>query len=281
VTVRSPEADHRSKIDRAVAPAKLTLSLRVTGVRDDGLHLIDAEMVSIDLADELVFAPGTGISIIDEVPGGLGVAGVPEGADNLVARALRAVGRDAAVQIRKRIPVGAGLGGGSTDAAAVLRWAGIRDLGVAARLGADVPFCVEGGHARVTGIGETLESLPFADRRFVVVLPPLSMDTAAVYRAYDDDHLVGAPGTARPADGEAVNDLEASALRVEPELGPWRERLAEMTGCRPQLAGSGAAWFVEATPKVLASLVDPAGAFLSVGSARAPIVSVRTVPIGY
>ena len=81
------------------------------------------------------------------------------------ARALAAVGRRAHVRLDKRIPVGAGLGGGSADAAAVLRWAGCDDLAVAASLGADVPFCLVGGRARVTGIGEVVEPLPVRRRR--------------------------------------------------------------------------------------------------------------------
>ena len=168
------------------APAKLTLSLRVTGVRDDGLHLLDAEMVSIDLADTLTFEPGSGISVDDEVSGGLGVDRVPVGPDNLVARALRAVGRHAAVRIVKRIPAGAGLGGGSADAAAVLRWAGCIDLAVAAGLGADVPFCVRGGRARVTGVGERVE--PLAVRG-----PELRVPVAAVVGR----HRCGVPAVGR------------------------------------------------------------------------------------
>ncbi len=168
-----------------VAPAKLTLSLRVTGVRSDGYHLLDAEMVSIDLVDSLTFGPGSGISVVDEVVGGLGVAAVPPGADNLVARALSALDRRAAVRIVKRIPAGAGLGGGSTDAAAVLRWAGSGDLALAAGLGSDVPFCVRGGRARVRAGGESVEALPFEARTFVLVVPPLAVDTGAVYGAWD------------------------------------------------------------------------------------------------
>jgi len=72
------------------APAKLTLSLRVTGVRHDGYHLLDTELVSVDLVDTLTFGPGSGIDVVDEVVGGLGAAAVPTGPDNLVARALAA-----------------------------------------------------------------------------------------------------------------------------------------------------------------------------------------------
>lgn len=273
---------------RLTAPAKLTLSLRVTGVRADGFHLIDSEMVSVSLADELEISSGDGIEVVDEVPGGLGVAKVPTGRDNLVARALQAVGRRAAVRLHKRIPTGAGLGGGSSDAAAVLRWAGARDVAMAARLGADVPFCVEGGHARVTGIGEIVETLPPTERAFVVLLPPLSVDTAAVYRAWDEQRarrghggdMGGSPGTSHTgawdgerADGE--NDLEPAALAVQPELAHWRARLEDATGVPPNLAGSGAAWFVEGTPEQLGIAGRQ---WLSVGEVRAPLVAVRTLP---
>jgi 4-diphosphocytidyl-2-C-methyl-D-erythritol kinase len=255
------------------APAKLTLSLSVTGVREDGFHLLDAEMVSIDLADTLSFEPGTGITVVDEVPGGLGAGRVPTGPENLVARALAAVGRTAAVHVVKRIPAGAGLGGGSADAAAVLRWAGVTDLSLAAGLGADVPFCVRGGRARVTGVGEAVEALPFEDRRFVLLLPPLSVDTGAVYEGWDSRRARF--GDERDADGAGGNDLELAAIEVVPTLARWRQRFAEATGQRPRLAGSGSAWFVEGDPEDL----GVAGRdFLAVLDEHAPLVPVRTVP---
>ncbi len=218
-------------VDVVLAPAKLTVSLRITGVRPDGYHLIDAEMVSIDLVDELRFAEGDGL----EVVGATGLA-VPADDDNLVCRALRLAGRTAHVTLTKRIPAGAGLGGGSADAAAVLRWAGIDDPERAATLGADVPFCVRGGRARVTGIGEVLEPLPHVDRTFTLVTPPFGCSTPAVYRAWDE--LVGPR-----ADGP--NDLETAALVVAPDLAIWRDDLAAATGAVPVLAGSGSTWFVE------------------------------------
>jgi 4-diphosphocytidyl-2-C-methyl-D-erythritol kinase len=243
-----------------LAPAKLTLSLRVTGVRADGYHLLDAEMVSLDLADELTFNDGRGLEVVDATPGGdaspvpapvpasgsglrPGVPaapslppGVPVGDDNLVLRALRAVGRDARVRLVKRIPAGGGLGGGSADAAAVLRWAGIHDVALAASLGADVPFCLRGGRARVSGIGDELDPMPFVERTFTLVTPPFGCSTAAVYSAWDE---LGGPTAAGP------NDLEPAALSVEPGLARWRERLAEATGQVPVLAGSGSTWYVE------------------------------------
>jgi 4-diphosphocytidyl-2-C-methyl-D-erythritol kinase len=243
-----------------LAPAKLTLSLRVTGVRADGYHLLDAEMVSLDLADELTFKDGRGLEVVDATPGadaspvpapvpapgselrpGVPAApglppGVPAGDDNLVLRALRAVGRDARVRLVKRIPAGGGLGGGSADAAAVLRWAGIHDVALAATLGADVPFCLRGGRARVSGIGDELDPMPFVERTFTLVTPPFGCSTAAVYSAWDE---LGGPTAAGP------NDLEPAALSVEPGLARWRERLGEATGQVPVLAGSGSTWYVE------------------------------------
>lgn len=214
------------------APAKLTVSLRITGVRDDGYHLIDAEMVSLDLVDHLTFTDGEGL----EVHGPAAGAGLGPEHDNLVLRALRAVERTAQVSLHKAIPAGAGLGGGSSDAAAVLRWAGCDDVGLAARLGADVPFCLVGGRAQVSGVGELLQPLPFAERAYTLVLPPFGCSTVAVYRAWDE---LGGP------EGEHGNDLEPAALVVEPRLARWRDRLGEATGAQPRLAGSGSTWFVE------------------------------------
>jgi len=216
-----------------LAHAKLTLSLRVTGVRADGFHLLDAEMVSLDLADELVVDPsGSGLDVTD-LGSGLAVA---VGDDNLVARALRLAGATAHVRLTKRIPAGAGLGGGSSDAAAVLRWAGFGDLDAAARLGADVAFCLVGGRARVRGIGEVVDPLPFEARTLTLLTPPFGCSTPAVYRTWDE---LGSPT------GEQGNDLEPAALVVEPRLAAWRDRLGDATGVQPRLAGSGSTWFVE------------------------------------
>lgn len=223
--------DPRPSLGRRLAPAKLTLSLRMVGVRPDGFHLIESEMVSIDLADELEFGEGDGLEVV-------GNGAVPDDETNLVRRALRVAARTAHVRLHKRIPMGGGLGGGSADAAAVLRWAGVTDLTLAASLGADVPFCLLGGRAMVGGIGEVVEPLPFADRRFTLLTPPFGVSTPAVYRAWDE---LGGPH----ADGP--NDLEPAALAVEPRLVEWRDRLAAATGATPVLAGSGATWFVEGT----------------------------------
>ncbi|MDP1820087.1 MAG: 4-(cytidine 5'-diphospho)-2-C-methyl-D-erythritol kinase [Acidimicrobiales bacterium] len=218
--------------DVLLAPAKLTRSLRIVGTREDGYHLLDAEMVSIDLADELTFEAGDGLDLRNAAPD------VPVDDTNLVRRALVLVGRTAYVRVDKHIPSGAGLGGGSADAAAVLRWAGVEDPDLAVRLGADVPFCVRGGRARVRGIGDDLEHLAYEDRTYTLLTPPVHCSTAAVYEAWD---RLGGPT------GIGPNDLEPAALHVAPELARWRDRLGDATGGAPVLAGSGATWFVEGT----------------------------------
>jgi 4-diphosphocytidyl-2-C-methyl-D-erythritol kinase len=215
------------------APAKLTLRLQITGVRADGFHLLDAEMVTLDLFDVLTIDPaGDGLEVVD-VRTGRTRSGAPE---DLVRRALASVDRRAGIRLEKRIPPGAGLGGGSADAAAVLRWAGATDLVRAGELGADIPFCVVGGRARVTGIGEVVEPLAFEPRVLTLVTPRFGCSTPAVYRRWDE---LGGPR------GDQGNDLEPAALDVEPRLAAVRDALGDATGSTPRLAGSGSTWFVE------------------------------------
>ena len=147
-----------TQIVSLIAPAKLTVSLKVTGVRADGFHLIDAEMVTLDLADQLVVDTSrTGLEIIGEFADDLAASNDLN--NNLVSRALQLASRKAHVTVTKNIPSGGGLGGGSADAAAILRWAGFTDLASAAKLGADIAFCIVGGRARVSGIGEVVNPL--------------------------------------------------------------------------------------------------------------------------
>jgi 4-diphosphocytidyl-2-C-methyl-D-erythritol kinase len=213
------------------APAKLTLSLRITGVRDDGYHLIDAEMVTLDWHDTLTIDP----SSIGLTADGPYAAGMPLDDSNLVARALKHLNRSAAVHIDKSLPYGGGLGGGSADAAAVLRWAGYDDVPGAAALGADVAFCLVGGRARVRGIGELVEPLPFELIDITLVVPPMSVSSPFVYRAWDQ---LGGPRS------DGANDLEPAAVSAFTALARWRDRIREATGVAPTLAGSGATWFL-------------------------------------
>ena len=173
--------------------------------------------------------------------------GVPLDESNLVAAALRHVGRPAAVHIHKALPHGGGLGGGSADAAAVLRWAGYEDVSGAARLGADVAFCLVGGRARVRGIGELIEPLPFEPLDVTLVVPPLSIGTPEVYRTWD---ALGGPR----ADGP--NDLEPAAVAAFPALADWRDRIREAAGQTPMLTGSGSTWFLRGHHAIAAALPE-------------------------
>ncbi|MHB1987616.1 MAG: 4-(cytidine 5'-diphospho)-2-C-methyl-D-erythritol kinase [Acidimicrobiales bacterium] len=279
------------RVIRLLAPAKLTTSLRVLGKRDDGYHLLDAEMTSLDLADELELVelgsstgeePGrAALVVLDRVAwNGLRGAGPADGAElsflppgsNLVERALELSGRRARCTLTKHIPAGSGLGGGSSDAAAILRWAGINDPATAARLGADVPFCLVGGTARVGGIGEVVEPVEQAvgpggaASAFLLVTPKLHVSTAVVYAAFDD-----LDSTA--AEKDNGNDLELAALRAYPELRWWRDLLGAASGERPRLAGSGGTWFVEGPPRRLGQLAEQVRAEI-VASREGALVAV-------
>jgi 4-diphosphocytidyl-2-C-methyl-D-erythritol kinase len=255
---------------RLFAPAKLTLSLAVTGVRSDGYHQLRSEMVSLSLADELTFTEGgTGLTLVAEP--GTRAESLGEEEDNLITRALAVAERRAAVHVRKRIPLGGGLGGGSTDAAAVLRWAHCTDPDVARALGSDVPFSVVGGRALVEGTGETVTPLDFEARTFLLVLPPFGVDTAKVYAAWD---ALGGPE--QPEHGG--NALTTAALSVEPRLARWRDALRDVAVGEPELAGSGSTWFVEVAPTD-GPHEDPF--WLTLGDERARLIRARTVPAGW
>ncbi|MHB8189265.1 MAG: 4-(cytidine 5'-diphospho)-2-C-methyl-D-erythritol kinase [Ferrimicrobium sp.] len=228
------------KLVTEFAPAKLTLSLGVGAARGDGLHPIEAEMISISLVDTLrVTRPGrehlqvsSDLSVLSAIRGDC--FAISEGSDNLVARAAHFAERSVSVELVKRIPIGAGLGGGSSDAAALLRalgWTG--DRAQAAVLGADVPYCVQGGAARVSGIGEIVEPIEWTPSNWVLFLLPFGINTASVYRAFDD---VGP--------GRGPNHLVRAARTVEPRLAALEGQLAERTGMTPILAGSGSTLFI-------------------------------------
>ena len=242
-----------------LAPAKLTLSLRITGVRPDGYHLIDAIMTTLELHDELSITAGnSGLEFA-----GPFAAGISADDNNLVARALKFVDRTAHVIVTKNIPHGGGLGGGSADAAAIFRWAqrtSTADVVASASIGADVPFCVVGGQARVSGIGEIIEPLPIEQNNITLIIPPLHVSTPLVYKAWDE---LGHPRAQGP------NDLEPAALVVEPQLVTWRDRIIEATGHIPTLAGSGATWFIT-------NMASSVGQGLREALPEAQVVETRT-----
>jgi 4-diphosphocytidyl-2-C-methyl-D-erythritol kinase len=241
------------------APAKLNLSLAVMGRRDDGMHLLVTDMVLLDLADRLLLQPGpSGLRIDGDTEG------VPPGVDNLAWRGLLA-GMETAPELaclvlEKRLPIAAGLGGGSSDAAAAWRlgrrWRGLSEAGdpdVVARLaqiGADVPFFAAGvPAARVTGIGERVAPIAASEStpHVVVAHPPFSLSTAAVFAELRPGEWSGEP---RPG----ANDLLAPARRLRPELDDVF-RLMAGAGGEPRLTGSGpTVYFLTDDPERAASV---------------------------
>ena len=234
--------------------AKVNRSLVVLGLRPDGYHEIDTLFQTIDLSDEIRFEEENRLT--------LSIAGsaVPADDSNLVLRAARVLSeraggaRGARLHLSKRIPVGAGLGGGSADAAATLL--GLNALWrlgltaeelrpVAAAVGSDVAFFLCGGRARGTGRGEKIEPLPDPpDESLVLFLPPFGMATPEVYRALDagpvPDSLPPRPDSSAMPDR---NDLEAAAERLRPELSSLRSALVSQGAVSARLSGSGSTVF--------------------------------------
>ena len=247
------------------APAKVNLYLRITGRRDDGYHLLDTLMVPISLGDEVeitrVDGPPKSVTVHADAPD------LPLGEDNTVFRAARAfherTGRDDPVEItiRKRIPIGAGLGGGSTDAAAVLRGlnellgAGLstEDLMAAAlSVGADVPFFIRGEAARARGIGEELSPAgPLPRLAMVVLFPNLPVSTAWAYRNFRfkltkssrNNSLIGKLDTPHEVAQVMVNDLETVTIGRYPRIARLKERLDREGAIGSLMSGSGSAVF--------------------------------------
>lgn len=219
--------------ERLFAPAKLTWYLEITARRSDGYHLLRSEMLTLDTADVLTFSTGSGVSFSGSRPN----VETLDVTDNLVTKALALAGRMAQVHVEKNIPLGGGLGGGSADAAAVLRWAGFSDLEQAATLGGDVPFCLVGGRAVVTGIGELIEQMAFEARTVTLFLPDFGVNTARCYQAFDELTLEGAARNER-------NHLTDAAIKVEPRLGVLMQWIDATYGTAI-LAGSGSTVFVE------------------------------------
>jgi 4-diphosphocytidyl-2-C-methyl-D-erythritol kinase len=186
-------------------------------------------------------------------------AGVPADETNLAVRAAREAGANVAIELHKGIPPGAGLGGGSADAAAVLVGVDAPDpVLIAEGLGADVPFCLTGGTMRMRGIGDVLEPASVPDLWIVVATPPFGCATADVYRAYDELPAAPVRTTDVPGLPALVNDLEAAAHAVEPQLVAFRDAIEGAAGAAAAMAGSGSSYFV----------VVPAGEQAEVARAR-------------
>ena len=251
-----------------LAPAKINLTLEILARRDDGYHNLRSVMVPVGLADELEFSAAAAFAFACEPP-------MPP-ADNLVVRALDRIGlgrAPVAVTLRKRIPVGAGLGGGSSDAAAALRaamssaieGAAPHDwLAVARELGSDVPFFLADGPALVEGTGERVTALGRAPAWWVVLaVPPVHVATAPAYARLARARAAR-PAPTRPRSGSAslrcgealqrcdyatvlammTNDFEPTVREAYVEVDATLRALdAAGAPGRAMLSGSGGACF--------------------------------------
>jgi 4-diphosphocytidyl-2-C-methyl-D-erythritol kinase len=251
--------------------AKVNLWLAVRGRRSDGWHEIETVFHSVDLADDVLVEETASNDIEVDMRFAYGRPLAPTSTDNLAVRA--AIAYKAAtrlsvglrIEILKRIPMSAGLGGGSDDAAAVLKLLGERYGGgagslreIASGLGSDVPFFLEGGTALATGRGETVRSLPTAPQlHFVLGCSDEGLATRDVYRAWDrlpmppagtSDEMVDALAAGEPEAVAAAlhNDLEAPAVSNRPELSAKKERLLGAGALGACVSGSGPTQFAVA-----------------------------------
>lgn len=239
------------------APAKINLCLHVTGRRADGYHLLDSLVVFAGVGDQVSGTLADPPSLSVEGPKAAGLTG--EG-DNLVLRAARAMGVSARIVLEKHLPVSSGIGGGSADAAATLRLLArlsgraLPEAAAVLALGADVPVCLAGRPARMTGIGEGLAPLPPLPEVWLVLANPgVALSTPAIFRALaraDNAPLPrDLPRLRSAADLAAFmmmqrNDLEPPALALEPVIGRVKAALSAQAGClMARMSGSGATCF--------------------------------------
>ena len=249
----------------AFAAAKVNLYLHVTGRRADGYHLLDSLVAFADIGDEVTATAAPDFSLA--IGGPEAAALDARGDDNLVLRAARrlaahyGIDSGAALRLEKRLPVAAGIGGGSSDAAAAARvlarlWGKRLDKGAAlalAELGADVPACLAAQPVWVGGIGEELalaEGLP--DAGIVLANPRRPLPTAAVFRARTGPFGRQARFTLMPTDtvglaaalSERRNDLSDAAIGLVPEIAAVLDRLTHLPGALlARMSGSGATCF--------------------------------------
>jgi len=224
------------------AYAKINWSLRVTGKRADGYHDIETLLQTISLHDTLTIEPAPSLSLTCNEPG------IPTDDRNLVIRAAKAAGLVACIHLEKRIPAGGGLGGGSSDAAAVLAFADRFDLKVALSIGSDVPFFIHGGTQYATGRGEVLTPLPHvAAVPLLLLIPEERVSTAEAYAALGrfSPPLGLERYRAMIADdllshgGELVNDFEDAIFARLPRLHALKTRLYEGGAAWAAMSGSG------------------------------------------
>ncbi len=247
------------------APAKINLTLSLTGLRDDGYHLLESVMQTLSLADTVS---------VEKIPVGITIScskkGIPLDEKNLCHKAAKAYFEKAGIQggvkidLIKCIPDGAGMGGGSSDAAAVLKavsalYPSSIDLSsVAEKIGADVPFFLTGGTCLCRGVGEEITPLSFPIKKSlfcVVVKPKEGLSTPSVYKRFDEGNHAFSPslsqreieimenGSAKDFFTMMKNDLELPAMTLLPKVGEVKEKLLSLGADAAMMTGSGSAVF--------------------------------------
>jgi len=251
---------------RLKCPAKVNLNLRIAGRRKDGYHLLDSLVAPIDWFDYLNLEAADSLNFECSFTR---QGRLPLGEDNLVMRAARALAAyagirrpGAAIQLQKNLPIGAGLGGGSSNAAACLR--GLNQLWqlgladdelrvIALSLGADIPFFIRPRPARLRGVGEQLTPVELKPLTLLLLVPQVHCDTAHVYKTYAAHARERNPSpqlTCRPAGvpfpplSEACNHLTPAVLAAYPQLGELLGELERLTANQPEggdwrFSGSG------------------------------------------
>jgi 4-diphosphocytidyl-2-C-methyl-D-erythritol kinase len=279
---------------RVFAPAKINVTLEVGRPRSDGYHPLQSAVMFADIGDWIEASPAEALSLT--VTGAF-ASGLGDGADNLVLRAalLLGPGRGAALRLEKNLPIAAGIGGGSSDAAAALvalneLWNCGRSRDelahIAASIGADVPVCVQRNSAWITGTGATVTPMQAPPLSAVLVNPGKALATPAVYQRFDDLGLGRTFEQRRPPrweNADAVfssiilcgNDLETPALSLMPQLGELLAMLrADPRAACAGLSGSGATCFA-----LTRNADDAAGLALDLAS-RNPAWWVRAAKLG-
>jgi 4-diphosphocytidyl-2-C-methyl-D-erythritol kinase len=229
------------------ARAKINLSLHVTGQRPDGYHLLDSLVAFASAADRVELRPGSGLRL--EITGPF-ASGVPTDRSNVLWQAAKLAGIEGPITLHKKLPHGAGIGGGSADAAALLRHAGVTKG--ASDLGADVPVCIVSAVCRMQGIGDRLTPLaPLPDVHCLLVNPGVALSTPRVFSALEQKENPPMPemlprwqSAAELIDwlGGMRNDLEPAAARMEPVIGKVLDALAEHSRL-VRMSGSGSTCF--------------------------------------
>ena len=243
------------KTVEAFAPAKINLTLHVTGQRNDGLHLLDSLVVFGDIGDRITVSPASASRLTVSGPM---AKGVPVDGGNLVLRAAELIGVTADIHLKKYLPVAAGLGGGSSDAAATLRALStmsgkpMPDIDAVLTLGADVPLCLHPTPTRMRGIGDLLQrqTVP-QDVHLILINPGQPVSTGAVFQGLLQKYsapMDAAPDPTGPNWMDWLkaqrNDLERPAIALQPVIAKVLTALRELPGCQlARMSGSGATCF--------------------------------------